>query len=119
MKARSFPIGHPSVLTREVLLSSTSLPWTSTEQNIYQGLLLVRVLPPTTLNGLPPLLAYRTYDGVLTFPFCSTCANNKQQRHCRHGDRQRSWVSGYTHVELNRAIELGYKVIDIHEVFIN
>nr|CAD2183600.1 unnamed protein product [Meloidogyne enterolobii] len=117
MKARSFPIGHPSVLTREVLLSSTSLPWTSTEQNIYQGLLLVRVLPPTTLNGLPPLLAYRTYDGRLTFPFCSTCANNKQQRHCRHGDRQRSWVSGYTHVELNRAIELGYKVIDIHEVW--
>jgi len=115
MKAREFPIGHPTVLTRETLLNT--LPWTRPNNNAYKGLLLVRVLPPTSIRGfLPPLLGYRTHDGRLTFPLCAACADDRQQHQCHHSEKQRSWLSGYTHVELNKALELGYKVIDVHEV---
>uniref|UniRef100_A0A1I8BUV6 DNA-directed DNA polymerase n=1 Tax=Meloidogyne hapla TaxID=6305 RepID=A0A1I8BUV6_MELHA len=117
MKSKEFPIGHPVVLTRETLLSpqNAPLPWTNPQHNTYKGLLLARVLPPTTMYGLPPLLGYRTHDGRLTFPLCAACADNKQQ--CHHIDKKRSWVAGYTHVELNKALELGYKVVDVHEVW--
>nr|CAD2199872.1 unnamed protein product [Meloidogyne enterolobii] len=124
MKSRPFPIGHPNVLTRETLLDSSNnnnnnrLPWTIPEHNIYKGLLLVRVQPPTCLPGnLPPLLPYRTFDGRLTFPLCAKCADDKQQRPCAHSSRERSWLTGYTHVELNAALEYGYKVVDIYEVW--
>nr|CAD2207486.1 unnamed protein product [Meloidogyne enterolobii] len=99
MKARSFPIGHPNVLTRDTLLlpPNNPLPWTSPEHNIYKGLLLVRVQPPNFMNGnLPPVLPYRTHDGRLTFPLCAKCADNRQQRPCTHGERERSWLTGYT-----------------------
>ena len=122
MKSKQFPIGHPVVLTRETLLKppNAPFPWTLPEHNTYKGLLLVRVLPPTTImQGTPPLLGYRTHDGRLTFPLCAACADNKEQHICHHGDKKRSWVSGYTHVELNKALQLGYKVVDVHEVFIN
>uniref|UniRef100_A0A914MGR2 DNA-directed DNA polymerase n=1 Tax=Meloidogyne incognita TaxID=6306 RepID=A0A914MGR2_MELIC len=116
MKTREFPIGHPTVLTRETLLNK--LPWTHRNDNIYKGLLLVKVLPPTSIRGpLPPLLGYRTHDGRLTFPLCSACANARQQHPCHHPEKKRSWVSGYTHVELNKALELGYKVVDVYEVW--
>nr|CAD2201993.1 unnamed protein product [Meloidogyne enterolobii] len=118
MKARSFPIGHPNVLTRDTLLlpPNNPLPWTTPKHNIYKGLLLVRVQPPNFMNGnLPPVLPYRTHDGRLTFPLCAKCADNRQQRPCTHGERERSWLTGYTHVELNYALERGYKVVDIYE----
>uniref|UniRef100_A0A914N8J3 DNA-directed DNA polymerase n=1 Tax=Meloidogyne incognita TaxID=6306 RepID=A0A914N8J3_MELIC len=120
MKARTFPIGHPDVLTRDTLLlpPNNPLPWTTPEHNIYKGLLLVRVQPPNFMNGnLPPVLPYRTHDGRLTFPLCAKCADNRQQRPCTHGERERSWLTGYTHVELNYALERGYKVVDIYEVW--
>ena len=119
MKARSFPVGHPNILTRDTLLlpPNNPLPWTTPKHNIYKGLLLVRVEPPNFMNGnLPPVLPYRTHDGRLTFPLCAKCANNRQQRPCTHRERERSWLTGYTHVELNYALERGYKVVDIYEV---
>jgi len=121
MKSRPFPIGHPHVLTRETLLHPpyNPLPWTAPEHNNFKGLLLVRVQPPSSLPGnIPPLLPYRTHDGRLTFPLCSKCADDRQQRPCTHSNRERSWLTGYTHVELNSALELGYKVVDIYEVII-
>ena len=121
MKVNGFPVGHPQVLTRETLLQppNAPLPWCSPAQNTFKGLLLVRVLPPDPAQHQLriPLLPYRTRDGRLTFPLCARCADNRQQRSCQHTDEQRSWVCAYTHVELNRGLELGYKVIDLFEVF--
>jgi hypothetical protein len=114
MKARQFPVGNPQVMTRETIHLQAPLPWLQEEQNLFKGLLLVRVLPPGKMNK--PLLPYRTTDGRLTFPLCALCANRCQQRPCRHNDRQRSWVTGYTHEELNKALRLGYVVLDVHEV---
>ncbi|KAL3095260.1 hypothetical protein niasHT_020411 [Heterodera trifolii] len=78
-----------------------------------QPLLLVRVLAPR--NFRVPLLGYRTNDGRFTFPLCAWCADLRQQRPCRHGDDKRSWVTAYTHVELNKALQLGYVVTDLFE----
>ncbi|KAL3088910.1 hypothetical protein niasHT_028686 [Heterodera trifolii] len=117
MKANRFPVGNPRVLTREVLLHppTTPLPWTAPENNIFRGLLLVRVLAPRNIRV--PLLGYRTKDGRFTFPLCAWCADRRQQRPCRHGDDKRSWVTAYTHVELNKALQLGYVVTDLFEVW--
>jgi hypothetical protein len=116
MKARPYPVGNPDVLTRETIQQQAPTPWYRPEQNPYKGILQVRVLPPANLPT-PPLLPYRTTDGRLTFPLCGMCANKCQQRRCRHSNQKRSWVTAYTHAELNRALELGYVVTDVHEVW--
>lgn len=115
MKTRPFPVGHPRVLTREQI--EPALPWTEAQQNGYKGVLKVRVLPSSTHPLRIPLLPYRTLDGRLTFPLCAKCADKRQQRPCRHEERQRSWVAAYTHVELNRALQLGYRVLECFEVW--
>uniref|UniRef100_A0A914HIJ6 DNA-directed DNA polymerase n=1 Tax=Globodera rostochiensis TaxID=31243 RepID=A0A914HIJ6_GLORO len=115
MKVNPFPVGNPRVLTREVLLQPPvpPLPWTAPTEA--RGLLLVRVLAPRDIRV--PLLGYRTPDGRFTFPLCAWCADRRQQRPCRHGPDKRAWVSAYTHVELNKALELGYQVTDVFEVW--
>lgn len=113
MKKGAYPIGMPVVLKRESL-SLQSLPWTSSEQNPYRGLIKCRILAPTDMRY--PLLAYRTRDGVLTFPLCATCADERNQAECNHTNAKRSWVTAYTHAELNRALDLGYIVTDLFEV---
>lgn len=115
MKSKAYPTGNPNVLTREKI--HHTLPWTKPRHNNYRGLLLVRVLPPTNL--LRPLLAYRTKEqsARLTFPLCSTCAEMKNPNICKHADTDRSWIDAYTHYELDKALSLGYKVVDVFEVF--
>ncbi|KAL3076975.1 hypothetical protein niasHT_031232 [Heterodera trifolii] len=117
MKVNPFPVGNPMVLTREVLLHppTAPLPWTCPENNTFRGLLLVRVLAPRNIRV--PLLGYRTKDERFTFPLCGVCADRRQQRPCRHDDDKRSWVCAYTHVELNKALQLGYVVTDLFEVW--
>jgi len=84
---------------------------------LYLGILLVRVLAPQTLRRA--LLPYRTKDGRLTFPLCAKCADEMRQLEpCPHQALlERSWVSGFTHIELNRALQLGYTVIEGYEVW--
>lgn len=120
MKYGSFPLGHPRVLTREQLLPkhATELPWQRAEQQPYRGFVKCRVLPPRgRLPGArPPLLPYRCADHRLVFTLCRSCAERRQQRQCRHDNAQRSWIASYTHEELNKALSLGYRVLDLFEV---
>lgn len=113
-KRRAFPIGDPRVLTTEEV--STPRPWTHSGDNPYRGLLLVQVLPPQHL--LRPLLPYRTPAGRLVFPLCGACsrAGEQRRRRCRHEPYERAWVAGYTHFELNLALDLGYRVMEVYEV---
>jgi hypothetical protein len=114
MKYGIYPIRHAQVLTRETIVSTSPLPWTREEQNHWRGFLHVRLLPPRHL--LYPLLHYRSEDKRLVFTLCSACAESKSQRACVHSDEERAWIFGYTHLEINRALSLGYKVLDIYEV---
>ena len=37
MKTQEYPVGHPVVLTREILEIETPFPWTRVEENKYKG----------------------------------------------------------------------------------
>ncbi|KAL3087083.1 hypothetical protein niasHS_005322 [Heterodera schachtii] len=138
MKARPFPIGTPHVWTGEQLWQAgaqvfeasapppaglcppPALPWRRPEDNPFRGFLFCRVLPPTAeeLGDREPLLPYRTQaDGRLIFGLCSRCAELRQQRICHHAERERAWTAAYTHAELNRALSIGYRVLNVHEVW--
>ncbi|KAL3121851.1 hypothetical protein niasHT_006434 [Heterodera trifolii] len=132
MKARPFPIGTPHVWTGEQLWQAgaqvfeaglcppPALPWRRPEDNPFRGFLFCRVLPPTAeeLGDREPLLPYRTQaDGRLIFGLCARCSELRQQRICHHTERERAWTAAYTHVELNRALSIGYRVLNVHEVW--
>ncbi|XP_070556487.1 uncharacterized protein [Ptychodera flava] len=51
------------------------------------------------------------------FPLCRSCADTKQQAPCEHSDDQRSFVGTWTTPELAKAVEKGYKVVKVFEVW--
>ena len=51
------------------------------------------------------------------FPLCKTCADTLNQNPCTHTDQERAILGTWCHVELMKAIEKGYEVLEIHEVW--
>ena len=87
----------------------------------YFGLAKCTVLPPPGLYH--PVLPYRTGD-KLTFPLCRTCVENQLDRplhaktwQCPHTDPQRALTGTWCTPELHKAVEQGYVVLKIHEVW--
>ena len=114
MKYGEFPVGYPEIHSRETFAGAQE--WTRPEDNPYKGLIYCRVRAPNTLQR--PLLPYRTADGRLVFPLCRRCADERNQlQTCPHTvDKDRCWAEGFTHLELNKALALGYVVNEIYEV---
>jgi hypothetical protein len=78
------------------------------------GLIFCEILAPTDL--LWPFLQYRTPDQSVYLGLCRTCCIKRFEK-CRHKkDRSRSFTSTWTIIEINKALELGYKVLNIYEV---
>lgn len=98
---------HPEIIT-EGFVSNDLVHLT------YKGLIQCKVLPPRQL--LIPLLHLKT-NGKLMFPLCSKCALEGLNISCPHSDNERSWEGVYTHVELIKAVELGYKLKGVSEVW--
>ena len=96
-------IGHPQIITENFADLST-----------YFGLIKCTVLPPRGL--FHPVLPYRTKDKLM-FPLCKTCADTLNQDTCTHTDEERAILGTWCHVELMKAIEKGYEVMEIHEVW--
>ena len=96
-------VGHPEIITEKFADVST-----------YFGLIKCTVLPPRGL--FHPVLPYRT-EGKLMFPLCKTCADTLNQNPCTHTDEERAILGTWCHVELMKAIEKGYEVVEIHEVW--
>ena len=80
----------------------------------YFGLIKCTVLPPRGL--FHPVLPYRTKDKLM-FPLCKTCSDTLNQNPCTHTDEERAILGTWCHVELMKAIEKGYEVLEIHEVW--
>ena len=113
MKYCEFPTGYPTLLGRETF--GNMQPWTKPEDNPYKGIIYCRVLAPDHLKR--PLLSYRTKDGRLVFPLCRRCSDERNQlQPCTHENKDRSWTGGFTHSELNKALALGYIVLEVFEV---
>ena len=51
------------------------------------------------------------------FPLCKTCTDTLNQNPCTHTDEERAILGTWCHVELMNAIEKGYQVLEIHEVW--
>jgi hypothetical protein len=72
------------------------------------------VLPPPGL--FHPVLPYRT-QGKLMFPLCKTCADTCNQTPCDHSNNQRAIQGTWCHIELKKALEKGYQILRLHEVW--
>ena len=77
----------------------------------YFGIIKAKIRPPTNLCF--PVLPFKTAnDGILTFPLCRTCANEKPQEinnQCSHTDAEREIIVTLTTPEVEKAVSLGNK----------
>jgi hypothetical protein len=61
-----------------------------------------------------PVLPVHT--SKLTFSLCTTCAE-QQCKQCTHDDEQRALYRTWTSVEVHKALEHGYKMLVIYEIY--
>ena len=106
-----YPKGHPTFI---------STPG-HTDIHQYFGLIQCQVLPPRELYH--PVLPY-CHDNKLLFPLCATCVQNEMPKRpwdrsteCHHTDDQRALTGTWCTPELSKAVELGYQVQYIYEVW--
>ena len=103
-----FPLGHPTILSQENI----------DKDNIrqYCGLIKCKVLPPTNLYH--PVLPYKT-NNKLMFPLCRTCAEQcDSTKPCKHDkEEDRALVGTWVSIELFAALERGYRILDVYEVW--
>lgn len=101
-----FPVGHPKIITENFeVMDANSMP--------YEGLVKCKVLPPTNL--LHPVLPVRCNKKLL-FPLCSTCASNSQRDPCQHSAEERALSGAWVTLELKKALEVGYRILEVYEV---
>ena len=106
-----YPIGHPQIITQPVNQSLGS----------YFGIATVDILPPTGL--FHPVLPVRNRQKLI-FPLCSTCVQEEQAKpmlqrthYCHHSDVDRMLRGTWCTPELVKAVEKGYTLVKIHEVW--
>ena len=106
-----YPKGHPRFISQPG----------HTDISLYFGLIQYRVLPPHDLYH--PVLPYR-HAGKLTFPLCTTCVQDEMAKpplerseQCDHADEQRVLPGTWCTPELHKAVELGYEIQYIYEVW--
>jgi hypothetical protein len=96
-------VDHPRIITENF----------DEDISTYFGLIKCTVLPPRGL--FHPVLPYRT-QGKLMFPLCKTCADTCNQTPCTHSDKERAIQGTWFSVELEKALEKGYRILQMHEV---
>lgn len=102
MMYNSFPIGHPKIITENFAKVTE-----------YFGLIKCSILPPSNL--LFPVLPIK-HNGKLIFPLCNSCMIQKSEK-CIHIDSERIIEGVFCSPEISKAIERGYKIIDLFEVW--
>jgi hypothetical protein len=98
-----FPLGHPRLITKDFQ-----------DVSKYFGLIKAKVLPPRELYH--PVLPVRL-EAKLVFPLCATCAKYSLTSACTHTDEERAIVGSWVTLEVEKAVEKGYKVLEIYEVW--
>ena len=106
-----YPIGHPSIFTNP----------RSQDINDYFGLATIDIVPPEGLYH--PVLPVRS-GNKLTFPLCSACVKIEQMKPmlsrsstCCHTIEERTLRGTWTTPEIQKAVQKGYKVVKIYEVW--
>ena len=106
-----YPKRHPQLLSQPG----------HTDISIYFGVIQCRLLPPRELYH--PVLPYR-HAGKLTFRLCATCVKEEMTKpllersyRCAHSDKERALTGTWCTPELQKAVELGYQIQYIYEVW--
>ena len=102
-KAYPYPLDHPKILTE----------FDNNDIDNFNGLIFCTVLPPTDL--LFPVLGLKLDDNLI-FTLCYACAVD-QIYNCDHDDYERSITGTWCTPELKFAINKGYTILKIHEVW--
>ena len=102
-KSTRMVVGHPEIITENFQ-----------DISAYFGLVKCTVLPPRGL--FHPVLPYRAC-GKLMFPLCKTCADTTSKTVCTHTNLERAITGTWCHVELLKAVEKGYEILRLHEVW--
>ena len=100
------PLGHPEILTSEALVNHSI--------DDFFGMIKCEILPPSFL--FHPLRPYRA-NGKLMFPLCRTRGENLQQTPCERSDSERTLSGTWPSIEIQKACELGYRVVKLIEVW--
>ena len=102
-----YPIGHPTIY----LEGDRDMPSIDT----WNGIIKCTVLPPRDL--FLPVLPYKC-NGKLMFPLCRTCVELESKDLCQHENpADRQLTNEWCAPELKLAIEKGYTLIRVHEVY--
>ena len=110
-KYGTYPLGHPTILTNPA------------NQNIseYFGVAKVDVLVPEKL--FHPVLPMKLASKCM-FALCGACARDQLDRPwhqrtnlCNHNDQERMMTGTWCTEELKMAVEKGYRILKIHEVW--
>uniref|UniRef100_A0A183BUT0 DNA-directed DNA polymerase n=1 Tax=Globodera pallida TaxID=36090 RepID=A0A183BUT0_GLOPA len=111
----TYPVGHP-----KLDVPCEEVDWRRPEDNPYPlAILKVFVIPPRQIDV--PVLPVKVNDR-LCFPLCMACCKKypsgavMDSYSCTHNDKQRGWISTCTSLELNAALEEGYRVTDLLRV---
>ena len=102
-----YPTGHQTIIMEPKAYDTT---WT--------GFIKCKITPPKELYH--PVLPYRVKcnnaSEKLLFPLCKTCAKEKIQK-CNHSDEDRCFIGTWCTNEIEKALEKGYKINKIYEVW--
>ena len=99
---------HPKILTE-------NFEAISADYQPYFGLIKLKILPPQDL--FHPVLPYKSPDKKLCFPLCRTCCDTQTTGDCLHSEEERALEGTWVSLEIDKALERGYKVLRIDEVW--
>jgi hypothetical protein len=100
-----FPESHPT----EIMLAPKAEDFKG-----WFGLVKLRITAPQRL--WLPVLPLRI-NGKLFFPLCYTCTLEANTQRCTHEYKKRGWVGAYTTPEVVLALEKGYVIDKVYEVW--
>lgn len=108
-----YPVGKPDIILKKDLPQINE--FVSDCGNKYFGLVKLRILPPNDL--LYPILPV-IINKKLFFPLCIKCSEEQiSDSNCDHTDFERSWIGTYVSVEIFQAIEDGYIILELYEIW--
>ena len=104
---QKYPIDHPTKIFNPEKYDKS-----------WYGLIKCKVVPPRKLYHpvLPQRIKVDSYK-KLVFTLCKTCAETRNQNKCDHSDNERSFIGTWTTDEISKALEKGYKILRIYEVW--
>ncbi|KAL6417053.1 hypothetical protein ACFW04_013026 [Cataglyphis niger] len=114
LKTGAFPIGNPDIYVGDEC-SALIGKAPNYNFNTLEGLIRCRVLAPRNL--FHPVLPYRV-KGKLLFALCRSCCETFSQTACTHDNAdEREFEGTWVSCELRKAIEKGYLVTAVSEIW--